>query len=120
MALFEASDLPVIATGIDSVIIFWSRGAADLFGWSAEEAMGQRSADLLGPAYADSASALMVPDATRWTGQLPVRRIDGATVLARSTSDAVRDHTGEVVGQIVLFSEVYSTQEARSATPGRV
>ncbi len=107
IALFESLELPVIATDVDSVVTFWNRGACDLFGWSTDEAVGQPSGDLLGGAHADWTVESMVPGGAHRSGHLPVRRIDGATVIARSTSSAVHDDNGEIVGLIVLFSEVF-------------
>jgi PAS domain S-box-containing protein len=107
VALFEAVDLPVVGTDTESVVTYWNTGAADLFGWSAEEAEGRHFGELLGAAYADSAvAALFDPETAKRSGQLPIQRIDGSTVVVRSTSNAVRDPSGKVIGLIVLFSEV--------------
>jgi PAS domain S-box-containing protein len=45
----------VIATTVDQKIIFWNRAAADLYGWSASEALGEYLDTLL-PAEAQRAS----------------------------------------------------------------
>ena len=49
-ALLDEVDVSVHTTGIDRCIVSWNEGASRLFGWSAEEAIGQTIDELLVPA----------------------------------------------------------------------
>jgi len=103
----ETFDLPAVATDNEGRITYWSKRASLLFGWSPEESMGRKCTDLFGDSYSEvSLAGMPLPEAATWSGPLTVCRRDGTTVNARSTSNAVRDPAGEVVGRMVLFSEI--------------
>ncbi len=106
--LLETLDLPAVATDNEGRITYWSKRASLLFGWSPEESMGRRCDDLFGDSCPEVASlgGTPLPEGATWSGPLTVYRRDGTTVNARSTSNAVRDPAGEVVGRMVLFSEI--------------
>jgi PAS domain S-box-containing protein len=113
----ETLDLPAVATDNEGRITYWSKRASLLFGWSSEESMGRKCSDLFGELCPEASLAGMpLPEAATWSGPLTVCRRDGTAVEAKSTSNAVRDPAGEVVGRMVLFSEILSDA---SETMGR-
>jgi PAS domain S-box-containing protein len=117
VVLLETLDLPAVATDNEGRITYWSKRASLLFGWSPEESMGRKCGDLFGDSCPEVAplAGKPLPEETTWSGPLTVCRRDGTTVSARSTSNAVRDAAGEVVGRMVLFSEI--PPDASGPTP---
>ena len=84
------------------VILFWSDGAASLYGWSSEEAIGSCSHDLLATEFPEP---LEIIDRTlqgkgSWIGELKHRRRDGTSVWV--ASHWVLTEVGENVEKRVL------------------
>ncbi|MDZ4372763.1 MAG: PAS domain S-box protein, partial [Phenylobacterium sp.] len=71
----------------ESIVIFdgegriqaWNAAAAELYGWSSDEAIGRRIADLLGGTATPPGQTLA--GAHRWDGELRRRTADGRRVL---------------------------------------
>jgi PAS domain-containing protein len=63
---------------LDGTILFWNLGSYDMYGWSAEEALGQVSHHLLRtefPEPLDAINAALLRD-HRWQGELRHRHKD--------------------------------------------
>ena len=45
--LLAAVGQAIVAVDLDRVVIYWNRAAEAMFGWSADEAIGRRSTDLI-------------------------------------------------------------------------
>jgi PAS domain S-box-containing protein len=107
VVLLETLDLPAVATDNEGRITYWSKRASLLFGWSPEETMGRQCGEFFGDLCPEApVDEMPATEAVIWSAPVTVRRSDGTSVNARSTSNAVRDGAGEVVGRMVLFSEV--------------
>jgi len=90
----------VITTDAEGIVVGWNPAAEDLYGWTADEAVGRNIATLSVPDLAqDLASEIMdaLRDGVPWTGGFPVRRKDGRIFQALVT-DAGIYRSGEVVG----------------------
>lgn len=108
LALLETVDLAVVATDTDMVVTYWNAAATDLFGWSADHAIHRGLLELLGTAdFEVTTTALaVVARGESWSGHLPVRRSNHASLVVRSTCNPLLDGTGTIVGSIALLSEV--------------
>ena len=82
-ALLDLSHEAIFVRGPDDRIAYWSDGAADLYGWPAEEAVGRDADELLATEFAEPRSRLVgeVGANGRWEGELVRRRRDGAKVV---------------------------------------
>jgi PAS domain S-box-containing protein len=90
------------------VIQLWNRGAEQLYGWSAREAVGRPITTLLvAPSREPAAADILVPLAsgTPWSGDFPVRHRAGRAFSARIYRWPIRDDTGAVVGFVGLSHE---------------
>lgn len=67
-------------------ILFWSQGAANLYGWKAEEAVGSFSHSLLHTEFPEPLEliAATLSQKSRWSGELRHQRKDGLTVWVAS------------------------------------
>ncbi|HKN16123.1 MAG TPA: ATP-binding protein [Candidatus Sulfotelmatobacter sp.] len=76
----------IFVRDMSDVITYWNRGAQELYGWRAEEAIGKRSHDLLRtvfPAPLDDIAADLLRNG-RWEGELEKTKSDGTRVVVAS------------------------------------
>jgi PAS domain S-box-containing protein len=102
----EQFDIPghaVIGTALDGRIIYWSRHAEILFGWSRAEAIGQNVLVMI-PSNLSAAQAEAIMESLRggqpWSGDFLMRARDGKEFVARVSDIPVRDSRGELVGVV--------------------
>jgi PAS domain S-box-containing protein len=85
--LIESSQDAIIVRGESGEIVQWNRGAEELYGWPASEAIGRNIAELLKTSFPDAAVNIREElDRTgRWDGEIVQRRRDSssATVASR-------------------------------------
>jgi PAS domain S-box-containing protein len=82
---------------MSEVITYWNRGAQELYGWTAEQAIGKRAPELLQsvyPAPIEEIRAELVRSG-RWDGQLEKTRADGTRVVVASRWSLRRDEQGQ-------------------------
>ncbi len=106
----------VIAVDLDSRVVTWSAGAQDLYGWSAEEAVGQSVRDLIGlvPERADEVREALRAGRS-WSGEFRTVRKDGTPMLVWVSNDPVRDDDGTVVGIVGVSLDITSYASALTA-----
>ena len=84
--LLDLSFDAIVVRDARDCVRYWNRGAADLYGWTAEEAAGRPTHDLLQTVFSespDSISALLQSEG-RWQGELTHSRKDGSQVVVMS------------------------------------
>jgi PAS domain S-box-containing protein len=86
----------IFVRDMNDIITYWNRGAQEMYGWTAEHAVGKRSHDLLrtvfpGPIEEIQAELL---SADRWEGELEHVREDGTKVMVASRWSLRRDEQG--------------------------
>lgn len=90
----------VIATDVDGTVQNWNPAAQEMYGWSAEEAVGRPIGALSVPDLAQDVAAEIMAALRAgqpWSGSFPVRHKDGRVFLALVTDTGIyRD--GELVG----------------------
>jgi len=83
----------IFVRDMNDVIIYWNRGAQELYGWTPEEAAGRRAHELLQttfPAPIEQIHAELL-DSGRWDGELDKVRADGTHVVVASRWSLRRD-----------------------------
>ena len=86
----------IFVRDMSDIITYWNRGALELYGWTAEEAIGKRSHDLLRtgfPAPLEDISAELLRTG-RWDGELKHTKADGNVVVVSSRWSLRRDEQG--------------------------
>jgi len=98
----------IFVRDMNDVITFWNRGAEELYGWSAEEAVGKKSRDLLRTVVPEaSAKALEVLLTTdQWEGELIETKADGAEVVVSSRWSLRRDEQGQPAAVLVTKNDI--------------
>jgi len=86
----------IFVRDMSDVITYWNRGAEELYGWTAEEAIGKRAHELLKsvfPAPIEEIRAELLRSG-RWDGELKKTRADGTWVIVASRWSLRRDEQG--------------------------
>ena len=86
----------ILVRDMNAIITYWNQGALELYGWTAEEAIGKRSHDLLRtgfPAPLEDISAELLRTG-RWDGELKHTKADGNVVVVSSRWSLRRDEQG--------------------------
>jgi PAS domain S-box-containing protein len=76
----------IFVRDMNDIITYWNRGAQEMYGWTAEQAIGKRSHDLLRtifPAPIEHIQAELL-SADRWEGELEQTKADGTGVVVAS------------------------------------
>lgn len=113
-AVVEASPISIVAAGLDKRVTMWNPAAERIFGWSAEEVLGQLPPHV----PLEELSAEAGPQSRALTGENVVGldavrlRKDGSTVETRVFLGPLRDETGAVTGFMGLTQDV--TEEKRA------
>jgi PAS domain S-box-containing protein len=83
----------IFVRDMSGVITYWNRGAQELYGWTAEDAIGKRAHDLLQtvfPAPLEEIRAELLRSG-RWDGELEKTKADGTQVAVASRWSLQRD-----------------------------
>jgi two-component system, cell cycle sensor histidine kinase and response regulator CckA len=109
-----ASDA-IIVRDLDQQLLFWNQGAARLYGWNAEEAVGAKAVDLF------VSDKLRVMEAEvellrkgLWSGQLTHRDKNGRDVIVNSRWTLVRNDAGGPQSVLVIDTDVTETKKLES------
>ncbi len=112
-ALLDLTHDAIIVRDASGAILYWNRGAEEVYGWSAEEAAGRIADELLQTRFPKDRAAIdaELADHARWDGELRRSRKDGAEVLVTSRWSAGRDGQDRLVAIMETNTDV--TRRAR-------
>jgi PAS domain S-box-containing protein len=111
--LVEESRDAIVFADRDGLIRLWNRGAAETFGYTADEALGQ-PLDLIIPEnlrarHGEGYRRVMAAGETKYGKELlavPGLRKDGGRISLEFTIALIRDEGGELVGTAAIMREV--------------
>ncbi|KAG6551695.1 hypothetical protein Mapa_006784 [Marchantia paleacea] len=111
--ILQSMGLSLHVTSLSGRITYWNPMAEQLFGYSAEQAVGQRAVDLL--CTDDSHDfALQICETTRtgisWSGRFPLRTSGGEDFTAVVCVSPLINDKAEVFGTISICSRLDSNQ----------
>ena len=91
--LLELADDAIILTDASGVITYWNGGAARMYGWEKQDALGQNVHTLLRTESAGPTQKLeaILRNNSHWEGELHQTRRDGAPILVASRWTAADD-----------------------------
>ena len=117
-AIVESSDDAIIGKTLDSVIRTWNSGAQRLFGYAADEIIGQSVLALIPPELHNEEREIIerLSRKERVENYETVRlRKDGTQVEVSLTVSPILDHTGAVVGASKIARDVTEANRLRRA-----
>lgn len=95
-ALLDKARDAILVRGLDHRILYWNAGAEQLYGWKAEEALGQSIAELLydrPEAFEEATKAVMQKG--EWTGEIAQVDRDGKQLTVDCSWTLMRDEDGQ-------------------------
>jgi diguanylate cyclase (GGDEF)-like protein/PAS domain S-box-containing protein len=107
--LLDAVGQSVIATDLEGKVLYWNRGAEELYGWSAGEALGRNLRDLtVSEELLDQAEAIRseLRAGRTWSGEMLLRRRDGSRVPVLGTATPIFDDRGDLEGMIGVSTDI--------------
>jgi PAS domain S-box-containing protein len=117
-ALLEHTHEAILVLDLNETILFWNRGATELYGWTLEEALGQVAYQLLGTRFPEPFEAIKAEllQRGRWAGDLTQTRRDGSPLVVSSRWALQCD----VQGQPLAFLEINSDVTARTQMEAQI
>ena len=117
-AIVETSDDAIISKNLDGVIQTWNRGAANIFGYTAEEVVGKPVTILMPPERHDEEPGIL---ARLRRGeridhyQTVRRRKDGSLIDISLTVSPIRDNAGRIVAASKIARDITEQKRAEAA-----
>jgi len=123
-AILDQLDAAVYTTDLHRTVQSWNAGAERLFGWTAEEAIGRSTYDMmLGRLERPAPSVHTAVEQGRWAGELELSRKDGSTFPAyvrTSNSPGLVDESVLIAYVVLDISERVQSQRELTATRDRL
>lgn len=116
-ALLDLTQDAVVVQDLEGKVLFWSRGAEALYGWSCTEALGKNANDLLHveiSAPAENPTAALLRDG-RWEGEAIHRRRDGMRLVVASRWALQLDGEGLPIRVLAINSDITDRKTLQDA-----
>jgi PAS domain S-box-containing protein len=122
-AVVESSDDAIVSKDLNGIVTSWNKAAERIFGYSAEEMIGQPIARLIPPERPDEEPAILerIRKGDRIDHYETVRmRKDGTRFDVSVTISPVKDSTGRIVGASKVARDISHARALRSELERRV
>ena len=115
-AIVESSDDAIVSKDLGGIITSWNQGAQRLFGYTAQEAMGQPAAILIPPDRPDEEPRMLerIGDGQSTRCDTVRRRKDGGRVDVSLTVSPIKDAQGQLIGVSEIARDI-TTRELLEA-----
>jgi PAS domain S-box-containing protein len=113
-AIVESSDDAIISKDLKGVITSWNKGAEDLYGYTADEMIGQHVARLAAPGHEDQTSAILIRIAAGdRVDHFETRRQhkNGDIIDVSITASPIKDHAGNIVGVSAINRDIRESKK---------
>ncbi|RUW86117.1 PAS domain-containing sensor histidine kinase [Mesorhizobium sp. M1E.F.Ca.ET.063.01.1.1] len=116
-ALLDLTKDTIFIRNMDDVITYWNRGAAELYGWSAEEAIGRVTHDLLRTRFPAPLTAINAElhSLGRWDGELVHTKRDGSELAVASRWALQRDRQGNAASILETNNDITERKRSEDA-----
>jgi PAS domain S-box-containing protein len=114
-AIVESSDDAIISTDVNGIIATWNQAATKLYGYAADEVVGQPITRLFPPELQDEEAGILarIRKGERVEHYETVRRRkDGRRVFISLTISPIEDATGRVVGAAKIGRDISARKRA--------
>lgn len=106
-ALLDIAVDAILVQDIDGNILFWNQGAAKIYHWQPQEAVGKKACQLL---YKESSNWKKVKSKVvqngSWLGELSQITKDGTEIIVESRWTLVRDDSGNPKSMLIVNTEI--------------
>lgn len=113
--LFEAAPFAIIEVAIDGRVLLWNKAAEEVYGWTAEEVIGQPVPFQGDTAESDRETVARLILDGQVVHDLVVERFhkDGSRVIVSGSAAPVRDDEGNIVSVIAIATDITEQQRMR-------
>ncbi len=110
----ESVNLQIAICDLNDIILFWNRGAEEMYGWSASEAKGKTAHLLLQTEFPEPLDQIQAEllETDRWEGELVQRRRDGTLLVANSRWALQRDKNGAPIAILKSDTDITAHKKA--------
>ena len=115
--LLDLTHDTIFVRDMNDVITYWNLGAAELYGWQSDQAIGQVSHQLMQtifPAPLEEINAELLRTG-RWEGELVHARRDGSPLVVASRWSLQRDDRGRPVAILETNNDITDRKRAEEA-----
>lgn len=112
--LLNAVEQAVIATDLVGQVTYWNQFAEKLYGWSAEEVIGQNVVEFIVTLESvDQARQILenLSSGQSWSGEFMVQHRDGTTFPIWATDSPIYDEQGSLIGIIGVSSDITARKQ---------
>ena len=108
---------PVLARSPKDRIMFWNRGAEDLYGYTKDDALGQNSHMLLAAQYHEPLESIQAElhRHGRWEGEVVHRRKDGRALVIATQWVVHHDNNGRVRAVLEVNADITARKQAEES-----
>lgn len=113
--LLDKAQDAILVRDLTQRITFWNKSAERLYGWSADEAIGQLVTELLKPDTTEFDQALTSLLSTgEWMGELHQRSKDGRPIVIEGRWTLVRDDAGHPTHILAINTDITARKSLES------
>ena len=111
---------PIFVRDMNGVISYWNSGAQELYGWTAEQAVGKSTHDLLHTVFPQPFDEIQVEllGTGRWEGELEKRKADGTTISVASRWSLKRNEQGDPIAIVESENDISARKQAEQKFRG--
>lgn len=115
-ALLDVVTNAILVKDIQNQILYWNKGAENIYGWSASEVYGKKSSRLLHREYSPQQddALLSVINVGQWEGELHQITKEGKDIIVQSRWTLLRDEKGQP--KYILAENTEVTQKKKLET----
>ncbi|HXV16568.1 MAG TPA: PAS domain S-box protein, partial [Gemmatimonadaceae bacterium] len=114
-ALLDIAREAIIVKGMDNRIIYWNRGAERTYGWTAAEAIGRHSLEMLySPSDDLSKATAALLERGEWDGELISKVKNGRKITAHVRWTLVRDAKGNPKSILSINTDITEMKKLES------
>jgi two-component system, chemotaxis family, CheB/CheR fusion protein len=108
---------PIVARDMQDRIIYWNKGAEDLYGWSDQEVLGRVSHEVLRTEFPIALAQIKVALAANghWHGELAHVKRDGTNVTVESQWSIYADEAGMPEAIVEVNTNITKRKQAQAA-----
>ncbi|TET83297.1 MAG: PAS domain S-box protein [Desulfobacteraceae bacterium] len=115
--LDSSSSISIISTDLDSNVLFWNKGAENIFGYKAEEIVGRQKIDILYPddetkEGIQKIKSSVFSDNKELTFEIREATKDGRELWIHSTLTPRLDENGQIVGILGIGNDITKRKQA--------
>jgi PAS domain S-box-containing protein len=110
--LLDLAPVAVLSTDADDVIRYWSHGAAQMYGWASEEAVGRTSRQLLRFSVSIEEVMAVLGATGVWEAELKHSRKDGSEIAVATRWASQTQANGEMSGFLQINTDITERKRA--------